>query len=72
MFSNLNFPFNTSTLRNLSDGPPVRPPTIYNTGTEYRLLTTILTDHLHLGIEVACMLQCTAGDAGPATVSLIS
>ena len=43
----------------------------YNTGTAYRLLTTILTDLL-LGIEVACMLQCTVGDAGPATVSLIS
>jgi len=44
----------------------------YNTGTAYRLLTTILTDHLPLGIEVACMLQCTVGDAGPAAVSLIS
>jgi len=44
----------------------------YNTGTEHRLLTIILTDHLPLGIVVACMLQCTAGDAGPATVSLIS
>jgi hypothetical protein len=44
----------------------------YNTGTAYTLLTTILTHHLPLGIEVACMLQCTVGDVGPATVALIS